>query len=447
MKNTKFINTFIVGTTRVLTGTFVLTYILGCSQTKPPEPRPIITQTTQIQSQSVIAQSMTGQSGNTATLNSLSSDEVTLLTNNKSAITNVKNHSHGKHSKFLPSTAFDFNYSGDIAGIINVFVDHDPTITAYSSTGRVRFYNINISLVNTNIRGIVDYINRTTNGSIKLVYYEKQNALRLIYDSSISVAHDALKQSQIWQDGGTPSPILSKDGVVLFPYGQYEPRITCQPLQLCDIQLQAGEAVKGIMIGDSVRWNEGDGSVPVVYSGSDDKPVPHIVLKPTYGGLNTTLLVTTDKRTYYMKLLSSETANLSRVGFYYPKEQIQQFEEKRAIAKSKDNEVLTDGPIPHIDPRNMHFNYKVSGDTDTVFKPIQVFDDGTHVYIQMSDSVRTNELPAFYVLGTDGDTLELVNFNYKRPFYIVNKLFDKGVLILGLDGNQQKVTISKITKE
>ncbi|MCX8515282.1 MAG: P-type conjugative transfer protein TrbG [Burkholderiales bacterium] len=415
--------------------TFVvsLTILFGCAQNKLPLPAPII-KTTEIQTQPIIEDDV------------ITPTEINLLNDNKDSITNVKSryHGKGKHAKkFLVSSTFNFSYSGDVAGVVNAFVDYDPSINIYKSIGKVWFQNISIELNNTNITAIAEYIDKATNGRVKLTYFEKQNSLRLTYDSTITVANDALKQSQIWQDGGTPSPVLSKDGIVLFPYGQYEPKITCQPLQLCDIQLQAGETVKGLMIGDSVRWNEGDGAIPVVYSGSDSKPIPHVVLKPTYPGLNTTLLVTTDKRTYYIKLVSSDSANLSRVGFYYPSEQIQQFDDKRAEAKAKDDEILTDGAFPNIDPRNMHFNYKVSGDTDAAFNPVQVFDDGTHVYIQMSDSVRTNELPAFYVLGADGETLELVNFSYKKPFYIVNKLFNKGVLVLGLDSNQQKITISK----
>lgn len=440
----------------------IMAAISACAQLKPAPTK--IIKTNQIVTHPIVENDL-------VTPDNMTQDEISNLfgDDNTNALSNVKNtvhkatrknrSKHGKknvknnntdsnndssnHKRFLATSTFNFNYHGDIAGITNVFRNYDTTLAIYPSGGKVKYQNINIDLVDTDIASLIDYVDNATNGKIKLVYYKKQNALKLIYSSDLSVAHDALKQSQIWQDGGTPSPVLSKDGIVLFPYGQYEPKITCQPLQLCDIQLQAGETVKGLMIGDSVRWNEGDGSLPVVYSGSDGKPIPHVVLKPTYAGLNTTLLVTTDKRTYYIKLFSADNANLSRVGFYYPGEQIQQQEDNRIEAKAKDDAVLSDGAMPNIDPRNMHFNYKVSGDTDATFNPVQVFDDGTHVYIQMSDSVRTNELPAFYVLGSDGKTLELVNFNYKKPFYIVNKLFDKGVLMLGLDGNQQKITISK----
>lgn len=441
MKTIKYLITNL-NTPKSLLGIFAILSMIGCAQIIPPAPKPII-KTRQIQTKPVVENAV-------ITPDTITPEAIDLFNDDHALISNVKNHarSHGKHSnKFnLAISTFDISYSGDVAGVTQAFHDYDSSINIYPSMGHTKAQNISIELTNTNINNLADYISNATNGKVKLNYYKRQNALRLIYDLAIPVAKDALKQSQIWQDGGTPSPVLSKDGIVLFPYGQYEPKITCQPLQLCDIQLQSGETVKGLMIGDSVRWNEGDGSVPVVYSGGDDKPIPHVVLKPTYPGLNTTLLITTDKRTYYIKLFSADNANLSRVGFYYPGEQIEHFNEKRIAAKAKDDEVLTDGAMPTINPQNMHFGYKITGDTDAAFKPTQVFDDGTHVYIQMSEAVRTNELPAFYVLGADGDTLELVNFSYKKPFYIVNKLFNKGVLILGLDSNQQKITITKSNK-
>ena len=369
--------------------------------------------------------------------------------NNTGYSTSKKKHRHSKEtivtSSYLSENNFDFNFNGDVKSLPAALQQYDATIKVLPSLGTPKSYLLNLELDHTNIRDIQSFVTTKTQGRATLAYDQSNNSLRIIYDTKISVANDALKQSQIWQDGGTPSPVLSKDGLVLFPYGQYEPKITCQPLQLCDIQLEAGETIKGLVIGDSVRWNEGDGAVPVVYSGSDSKPAPHVVLKPTDPGLETTLLVTTDKRTYYIKLYSSNNVNVSRVGFYYPGEQIQQADQQRQNNESKDNQVLSDDNL--VNPRDMHFNYQVSGDTSSSFNPVQVFDDGHHVYIQMPTTISSKDLPAFYVLAPDGDTLQLVNFRYKAPYYIVDKMFDKGVLVLGLDDNEQKVIISKSTEK
>ncbi len=348
-------------------------------------------------------------------------------------------------STYFATGYFDFNFNGDVSALPNALQQYDSSVRILPNLGTAKSYPITLELQHTNIRDIQAFVSTKTQGRATLVYDQNVNSLRIIYDSKINVATDALKQSLIWQDGGTPSPVLSKEGLVLFPYGQYEPKITCQPLQLCDIQLEAGESVKGLMIGDSVRWNEGDGAVPVIYSGGDSKPVPHVVLKPTDPGLETTLLVTTDKRTYYMKLYSSNDVNVSRVGFYYPGEQIQQMDQQRQSNETKLDQVLSDDNL--VNPRDMHFNYSISGDTSAPFNPTQVFDDGHHVYIQMPTNISSKDLPAFYVLSADGDSLQLVNFRYKAPFYVVDKIFDKGVLILGLDDNEQRITISKTSEK
>lgn len=346
---------------------------------------------------------------------------------------------------FISSNNFDFNFSGDVSEIPAALQQYDSTIKVLPGLGTEKKYPINLSLQDTNFQAIQDFIKNKTNGQAILKYDQVSNSLRIIYDTKIDVAKNAVEQSLIWQDGGTPLPVLNKNGLVLFPYGQYEPKVTCQPLQLCDIQLEGGEVVKGLMIGDSVQWNEGDGAIPVIYSGEDSVQSPHVVLKPTAAGLETTLLITTNKRTYYIKLFSANDVNVSRVGFYYPQEQVSKLAVEQNQRANESNKTLTpDNNL--VNPANMHFNYKISGDTDASFKPVQIFDDGMHVYIQMSTSISTKDLPAFYVIGND-DKLQLINFRYKAPFYIVDKLFDKGALILDVGSDQEKIVITKEIKK
>lgn len=345
-----------------------------------------------------------------------------------------------KDTYFINST-FDFTYDGDVSGITAALQAYDPSVKIYPSLGKIASYPINLDLQHTDLVGIQSFIATKTNNRAKLQYDVSTNSLRLIYDTKITVATDAVRESLKWQSGETPSPVLSKYGLVLFPYGQYEPKITCQPLQLCDIQLEASEVVKSAVIGDSVQWNQGDGAIPIVYSGSDVTPTPHIVLKPVRGGLDTTLLVTTDKRTYYIKLLSSDSVSVSRAGFYYPGEEIQQLEQKRNNLVSEDDKKLSDNKV---DPKNLHFDYKISGDTDAPFNPVQVFDDGIQVYIQMPDDLSSKNVPAFYALSTDGYTRNLVNFRYKKPFFVVDKVFDSGLLVYGRDDNEQSIKITRV---
>src|SRR4029077_13268451 len=125
-------------------------------------------------------------------------------------------------------------------------------------------------------------------------------------------ALEAVRVSKRWQgESNTPSP--GPDGRVIYSYGAGLPTIVCAPLRVCMIELQAGEKVVGEPhIGDSVRWNIS----PATY-GTGDQATSIIVLKPQSPGLDTNLLVTTDRRAYYLRLISKSDDYVARVAFAY----------------------------------------------------------------------------------------------------------------------------------
>ena len=51
------------------------------------------------------------------------------------------------------------------------------------------------------------------------------------------------------------APIIKRPGFLEYPYGESQPIIYCQPLRACDIELQAGEEILGMSLGDKVRWS------------------------------------------------------------------------------------------------------------------------------------------------------------------------------------------------
>src|SRR5262245_26731863 len=44
------------------------------------------------------------------------------------------------------------------------------------------------------------------------------------------------------------------DGKVVFLFGETQPSVVCSPFQVCDIELQGGEIVRDVLVGDTVRW-------------------------------------------------------------------------------------------------------------------------------------------------------------------------------------------------
>jgi len=51
-----------------------------------------------------------------------------------------------------------------------------------------------------------------------------------------------------WKANGQ-APIIRKDEFVQYPYGLTEAVVTCQPLRVCDIELEAGEEILNVSLG------------------------------------------------------------------------------------------------------------------------------------------------------------------------------------------------------
>src|SRR5262249_13394337 len=99
---------------------------------------------------------------------------------------------------------------------------------------------------------------------------------------------------QKWKENAaTTAPIIAPDGAVVFPFGQGEPTVVCAVLQVCDVALQRGEMVNTVDLGDKVRW-----SVTPSVEGSGAGQILHLVIKAYDVGLDTTLMVATDRRVY-----------------------------------------------------------------------------------------------------------------------------------------------------
>ena len=55
-------------------------------------------------------------------------------------------------------------------------------------------------------------------------------------------------------------PVLSGGGKVVYVHGASLPTIVATPMQVSDVELEAGEVVNEIVVGDSARWMVESGS-------------------------------------------------------------------------------------------------------------------------------------------------------------------------------------------
>ena len=218
------------------------------------------------------------------------------------------------------------------------------------------------------------------------------------------------------------------DGKVIFLYGEVQPSVICSPLQVCDIELQAGEVVRDALVGDTVRWK-----VEPATSGATGGQAIHLIVKPTEPGLLTSMVVTTSRRTYHIQLKSHPTQYMARVGFDYPEDVSTRMADINARIEAS---TIPGAGVP---ADQLNFGYSISGSAR--FRPTRVYTDGTKTYIQFPESVAAREAPVLFVVS--GGQNRIVNYRMKTNMMIVDFAVDKAILISGVGWNQEKITIKR----
>jgi len=218
------------------------------------------------------------------------------------------------------------------------------------------------------------------------------------------------------------------DGKVVFLFGEIQPSVVCSPLQVCDIELQAGEIVRDVLVGDTVRWK-----VEPATSGAVGGQAIHLIVKPAEPGLVTSMVVTTSRRTYHIQLKSHPTQYMARVGFDYPED---------VSTKLADiNARLEASTIPGagVPAEQLNFGYSVSGGAS--WRPTRVYTDGTKTYIQFPKSMSSQDAPVLFIVS--GGENRIVNYRMRNGMMVVDYTIDRAVLVSGVGWKQQKVAIKR----
>lgn len=238
-----------------------------------------------------------------------------------------------------------------------------------------------------------------------------------------------------------PKPVRGPDGSVQFLYGASQPSIVCAVMQVTDVQLEPGEQVNSLHFGDTARW-----LIEPALTGYGLAEIQHLIIKPKDVGLETSLVVTTNRRTYHMRLKSFRKEYMPKVSFVYPDAIMAKWD---ALKQQKDVQVKRD-TIPETGEYlgDLDFNYEISGKAK--WKPLRVFNDGVKTIIQLPKEMKS-EAPTLLVvrkdggLFTDAETV-MVNYRLQGDRYIVDTIFDKAILIAGVGKGQDKITIKRVQK-
>lgn len=184
------------------------------------------------------------------------------------------------------------------------------------------------------------------------------------------------------------------------------------------VALQPGEELVTVAAGDTVRWIVGDTS-----SGSGADVRVHVMVKPIRSGLKTNLVITTNRRTYLLELASTEKTWMASVSWEYPKDKMLALQRQAQAASAA-------APVDSgLSLEKIRFRYAISGSNPS-WKPERAFDDGQKVYVQFPAGIAQGELPPLFVIGAQGDG-QLVNYRFRSPYLIVDRLFGAAELRLG----------------
>lgn len=249
-----------------------------------------------------------------------------------------------------------------------------------------------------------------------------------------------------------------KAGLVTFAYGSGIPTVVCALLELTDLAFEKGESILSVQLGDSVRWN-----IESAISGSANDSVEHLIVKPLEAGLKTSLLITTDRRTYHIRLKSTEADFMPAVVFSYPNslklpskkhygddsylqytsnydsnEDHNDYSETNSSLKyysSVQNVSYEGNSRPALNvaatyndsTQRRNYNYSVDGDSKII--PQNVYDDGKRTFIVTNNPINSSYLPVLQEISSESflffgeDKTNTINFTYFDNTFVVDGIY------------------------
>ncbi|WP_448949333.1 P-type conjugative transfer protein TrbG [Lautropia mirabilis] len=249
----------------------------------------------------------------------------------------------------------------------------------------------------------------------------------------------ALRAARNWGKGHTVRPFTGENGVIMFVYGTDTPRIVCAVLQVCDLALQTGEKVNNIHLGDKARW-----AIEPGITGTGDNQTQHLIIKPLDVGLQTSLIVNTNRRAYHIQLRSHRSNYMPQVAFSYPEDDAAKWAELRQQEQRK-RETDT---IPQTGEYlgDLSFDYRIEGSAP--WKPVRVYHDNSKTIIELPRTMAQTEAPTLLLVRQDGgwfsdEETVMINYRIQGNRYIVDTVIDKAILFAGVGKSQQRITITR----
>jgi type IV secretion system protein VirB9 len=223
------------------------------------------------------------------------------------------------------------------------------------------------------------------------------------------------------------TPVNGDTRLVTF---EYDPDntylILTRPKAVTHLQMRPDERVKLAVAGDTANFT-------VVVSADRN----NVLIRPKYEGLNTSLTLITNERSYPIMLRSTPEATgkwYQRVTWNFQDLVIAELsaaeasaEKERRPAEPSADQAGQVASCIAIPLERLHMNYTFVGDAE--FRPTHVLDDGTRTYIRFPENLQN--LPAVFAVA-DAEA-KIVNFSIddKCGYVVVQGVSHSMLLKLG----------------
>lgn len=206
------------------------------------------------------------------------------------------------------------------------------------------------------------------------------------------------------------------------------------PLRVTTLTLAPGETLVAKAAGDTVRWQIGE-----AVSGEGAGQRTHVLLKPLERGLETNLVLTTNRRVYLIDLKSGATDAFNAAVAWDTDAILAGGAPETGMAsvpaRGGEPVVMPEGELDaryRIDPQGRRPRWT----------PTSVFNDSRRTFITFDADLQVDEAPVLFVIAPDGEA-QMVNYRQVGGLYVVDRVFDWAELRLG-DRRPQVVRIRRL---
>ena len=192
--------------------------------------------------------------------------------------------------------SLDISYRGSLAGALEAVRQLDPEMKV-SRLGSIRDVPVVLDLKQASKIDVLTEMGRQAGDQAELKYSVRSNQLTVVF-----------------KEAAKPAVERGLDGSVRVRFGQAKPELVCQTLDVCAIELERGEKIHRLDVGDS-RWEVSPSLV-----GEKETSSLVLIVRPQAQQSRTRLLVSTNRRVYAITLrstASADDASDTRLSFLY----------------------------------------------------------------------------------------------------------------------------------